>query len=69
MAEPHDIIFLFDLDNTRLDTMACKGPRGHLEKNYGVKAAFTGLPVAPGAGSAQEVCPSSDTGYPSCHSS
>jgi len=39
MAEPHDIVFLFDVDNTLLDNDGVQDDlRNHLERNYGVKA-------------------------------
>jgi hypothetical protein len=39
MAEPHDIVFLFDVDNTLLDNDRVQGDlRDHIEQNYGVKA-------------------------------
>jgi hypothetical protein len=39
MPEPHDIVFLFDVDNTLLDNDAVQNHlRDHLEQNYGVKA-------------------------------
>jgi FMN phosphatase YigB (HAD superfamily) len=39
MEEPHEIIFLFDVDNTLLDNDAVQEDlRDHLLRNYGVKA-------------------------------
>jgi hypothetical protein len=39
MAEPQDLVFLFDVDNTLLDNDAVQGDlRDHLERNYGIKA-------------------------------
>jgi FMN phosphatase YigB (HAD superfamily) len=39
MAEPHDIVFLFDVDNTLLDNDRVQSDlRDHLAANYGVKA-------------------------------
>jgi hypothetical protein len=39
MAEPQDLVFLFDVDNTLLDNDAVQGDlRDHLQRNYGVKA-------------------------------
>jgi FMN phosphatase YigB (HAD superfamily) len=39
MTEPHDIVFLFDVDNTLLDNDRVQSDlRDHLAENYGVKA-------------------------------
>jgi len=39
MAEPPDVVFLFDVDNTLLDNDRIQADlRGHLETNFGVKA-------------------------------
>ena len=39
MAEPHDLVFLFDVDNTLLDNDRVQSDlRDHLATNYGVKA-------------------------------
>jgi hypothetical protein len=39
MPEAHDIVFLFDVDNTLLDNDRVQGDlRDHIEQNYGVKA-------------------------------
>jgi hypothetical protein len=39
MTEPHDIVFLFDVDNTLLDNDRVQSDlRDHLAENYGIKA-------------------------------